>query len=90
VDRGDLGELPLFLAVNSALGADDAMVAAVSWEAGRYVAWKSGDRMCVRARFLLDAPWTTELTAKVLEAWAAKQVDASVEAPGTVVLTSCR
>jgi len=89
-NSGMLGALGLFLLLQDAVSPQEAAAAAVSWEGDLYLAWHDGARTCVTARFLLDTPWTAAFTAKLFARWAAKQVDAHVEAPGTVIVTSCR
>jgi hypothetical protein len=89
-DSGVVGALGLFLMLQSAVPIEDAARAAASWEGDLYVAWHDGSKTCVKARFLLDTPWDAAFTARVLDIWSRRQVDAHVEAPGTVIVQSCR
>jgi hypothetical protein len=89
-DSGMIGALGLYVILQTAVSPNEAALAAGSWEGDMYLAWHDGDRTCVRARFVLDTPWTAAFTAKLLDRWAARQIDATMEAPGTVVITSCR
>jgi hypothetical protein len=54
------------------------------------VAWKDGDKTCVRARFLTESAPTAYPLSLVLKAWVDEQGGGTVEEPGTVLLTSCR
>ena len=90
IDSGMFGELGLLLLLAEAVGPAQAAIAAAPWEADSYVAYEDGDRMCVRLHVLLESPWSSALTAQILEGWADQQIDASVSDLGVVEATSCR
>jgi hypothetical protein len=91
VDEGMFGALALYLVLATVVPSESAAIAAVSWEGDSYMAWRTQDgRTCVKLRFVLATPWQADFTAMVLDEWASRQIDANVEAPGTVLVESCR
>jgi hypothetical protein len=90
IESGMFGALALFLVLETAVSPEEAAVATVAWEGDSFVAWRDGERTCLKVRVLLDAPWDAAFTADLFERWAERQVDASVEAPGTVIVRTCR
>ena len=89
IDKGTLGQYGLLLLLSGNLTDPQLAPAAGGWEGDRYVAWKDGERTCVRARFHMGSPWEAELLAVALAMWADQGRSAVVEAPGTVFVTSC-
>ena len=96
-DHGSIGELGLDLLLqgtvqSGALTAGQASTALQSWSGDRYVAWTSGSRSCVRARFAVPASGAAPL-ATALQRWASRHPGASAT-PGSAsgegpTLTSC-
>jgi hypothetical protein len=72
------------------MGDDLALLAASTWEGDTYVAWRDGDKTCVRARFLTESEPSAFPLAVLLKTWVDNQGGGTVDEPGTVILTSCR
>lgn len=85
-DDGEIGELFLILMLRSELGTDGARRAARGWGGDRYVAWREGDRTCVRMDFVMDDAKETDELAKALGRWARGR-KGSATAGGTSVRT---
>jgi hypothetical protein len=90
IDRGTIGQFGLFVMLRQTMGDELAGLAADTWEGDTYVAWKDGDKTCVRVRFLTESAPSAYPLALVLKAWVDEQGGGTVEEPGTVLLTSCR
>ena len=85
-DDGEIGQLFLALMLRSEIDADDALDAADGWGGDHYVAWKDGDRSCVRMDFVMDSPDDTEELTTALAAWAARR-DGAATATATSLRT---
>ena len=86
-DDGEIGELFLILMLRSDLGTDAARRAAKGWGGDRYVAWRDGDRTCVRMDFVMDDAEETEELMEALRDWAGERKgSASASGPS---LTTC-
>lgn len=85
-DDGEIGQLFLALMLRSEIGDDDALDAADGWGGDHYVAWKDGDRTCVRMDFVMDTPGDTQELTTALAAWAAER-DGAASATGTSLRT---
>jgi hypothetical protein len=90
IDHGVIGQFGLFVMLRQTMGDDLAGLAAATWEGDSYVAWKDGDKTCVRARFLTESAPTAVPLALLLKVWVERQGGGTVEEPGTVILTTCR
>ncbi|HEU4422963.1 MAG TPA: hypothetical protein VFR67_10575 [Pilimelia sp.] len=68
-----------------------AQAAMRGWGGDRYVAWRDGDRRCVRVAFVGDTPHGIDELADALVLWVASRPEAaSVTRPGDrVVLSAC-
>jgi hypothetical protein len=89
-DQGVLGLWGIVLLLEDELGQPDAFAAAQGWGGDWYVAWREGDRTCVRNTFVMDTADDLRQLASGLEDWAAAQDDAEVDrAEASVTLTSC-
>jgi hypothetical protein len=89
IDHGTMGALGMMLILGNEVGYLTAGTAAGTWMGDRYVVWEADGKTCVRDRILLGSPWEAAYVAKVASTWAHAQRDARVEAPGTVLVTSC-
>lgn len=69
-DDGEIGQLFLALMLRNEIDADDAREAADGWGGDHYVAWKDGDRTCVRMDFVMDTPADTAQLTAALADWA--------------------
>ncbi|HYF47019.1 MAG TPA: hypothetical protein VD926_12455 [Acidimicrobiales bacterium] len=90
-DDGMFGQLVLILLLeNGGVSVEDAQRAVLGWGGDQYVAWREGERTCIRVAFATDTPADLpELTAS-LEDWAAAQPDATVTPSSDLVtFTSC-
>jgi hypothetical protein len=89
-DQGVLGLWGVVILLEDEVGTQNAFIAAQGWGGDWYVAWREGDRTCVRTTLVLDtADDLTELTSN-LEDWAAAQDDADVtRGDGSVTFRSC-
>jgi hypothetical protein len=86
VQRGVFGELLLRLVVSKVAGIEAARTAGTGWGGGRYVAWREGAQVCVRATLVMDTAADTEELVGALRQWAAGKPNATVEAePGVPV-----
>jgi hypothetical protein len=89
-DEGAFGAEALFYLVFESAGQLDASEAVLGWGGDAYVAWREGDRTCVRAAFVGDNPQDTDEIADVLTTWATTHDDAQIEQSGDEVqLTAC-
>ena len=86
-DDGEIGQLFLVLMLRSELGLDAAVRAAKGWGGDRYVAWRDGDRSCVRMDFVMDSPKETDELVKSLREWAAARKGSATAAGPS--LTTC-
>lgn len=87
VDEGVLGELGLILVLNEA--GSSGVEAAAGWGVDRYIAWKDGDKTCVRTAVAMDTPKDTNELRASLNALAAKSKAVKVEGTGPLTFTSC-
>jgi hypothetical protein len=85
-DDGEVGELFLVLMLRSELGTGDARRAAKGWGGDRYVAWRQGDRTCIRIGFVMDDAEETGELVKALREWAEARRGSATSA-GTTVTT---
>jgi hypothetical protein len=90
IDRGVIGQFGLYVMLRQTMGDDLALLAASTWEGDTYVAWRDGDKTCVRARFLTESEPSAFPLAVLLKTWVDNQGGGTVDEPGTVILTSCR
>lgn len=72
-DDGEIGELFLLLMLRAELSNDVAREAARGWGGDHYVAWRDGDRTCVRIDFVMDTSEDTAELEDALENWAAER-----------------
>jgi len=86
-DDGEIGQLFLVLMLRSELSDDAARQAATGWGGDRYVAWRDGDRTCVRMDFVMDNPSETDELVRALRDWAGKRRGAASAAGSS--LTTC-
>jgi hypothetical protein len=89
VDRGVLGELVLRLMLET---RDNpvADAAATGWGGDRYVAWRSGNQICLRAHIIMDSPTDVTELRTALTAWAAAHPGARLSGTATMlVLDRC-
>ncbi len=85
-DDGEVGELFLVLMLRSELGTGDARRAAKGWGGDRYVAWRQGDRTCIRIDFVMDDAKETAELVEALREWADGRRGSATSA-GTSVTT---
>lgn len=85
-DEGEIGQLFLQLMLASGLDAGDARRAADGWGGDRFVAWREGERTCLRAVFVMDTPADTAELRSALSRWAAGRPGAAT-ASGTSLRT---
>lgn len=86
-DDGEIGQLFLFLMLESELSANAARDAAEGWGGDRYVAWRDGERTCVRMDFVMDTPSEDDELVRALRDWAGRRRGAAT-AEGSS-LTTC-
>jgi len=86
-DDGEIGQFFLFLMLRSELSDDAARDAAEGWGGDRYVAWRDGDRTCVRMDFVMDNPSENDELVKALRDWAGKRKGTAGAAGSSV--TTC-
>jgi hypothetical protein len=86
-DDGEIGQLFLLLMLQSELPFDPARAASEGWGGDRYVAWRDGERTCVRMEFVMDNPSEDEELVKALRNWAAERKGAASSAGAS--LTTC-
>ena len=88
VRRGVLGQLNLLLMLT---GVDNqtATQAASGWGGDRYVAWRDGDRTCIRSTIVMDNPEDNQQLGPALQKWAAARPAATVQGTGPFTITSC-
>lgn len=86
VQRGVFGELLLRLLVSKVAGIEAARMAGTGWGGGRYVAWREGAQVCVRATLVMDTPADTDELVGALRQWAGGKPNATVDVePGAPV-----
>ncbi|MGH9178727.1 MAG: hypothetical protein ACRD0N_09265 [Acidimicrobiales bacterium] len=85
-DDGEIGELFLSLMLGAGLDQDQADEAAEGWGGDHYVAWRDGDRTCVRMTFVMDTPADTAQLTEALADWAEERGNAAA-ADGTTLRT---
>lgn len=85
-DDGEIGQLFLALMLRAELDDGDARVAADGWGGDHYVAWKDGERTCVRMDFVMDTPADTAQLTTALADWAAER-KSTATATGTSLRT---
>lgn len=91
-DQGTFGELLLFeLLADGGVDTATARDAAIGWGGDQYVAWREGDRTCLRVSFVGDTDTDTDEIGEALTEWAEDHPDAEVTtgAGGRPTLTSC-
>ncbi|MGD9798073.1 MAG: hypothetical protein AB7H43_06860 [Acidimicrobiia bacterium] len=92
IDSGEFGAVGLYLVLAHHLDVPRALSAASGWGGDSYLAYRSGDRVCVRATFVGDEPVDTDALRSALRDWAAAMPAgwATVGDDGSAVtLTSC-
>lgn len=85
-DDGEIGQLFLALMLRAELDDDDADEAAEGWGGDRYVAWRAGDRTCVRMEFVMDTAEDTDELVAALADWARRR-SGSATTSGTSLRT---
>ncbi len=85
-DEGEIGQFFLFLMLRSELSDNAARDASVGWGGDRYVAWRDGERTCVRMDFVMDNPSENDELVKALRSWAGKR-KGTASAAGSSVTT---
>jgi len=89
-DEGVLGLWGVVLLLEEHLGQQEAIKAASGWGGDWYVAWREGDRACVRTTFVMDTNDDLRDLASALDEWAAAEDDAEVDrGDASVTITSC-
>ncbi|HVM09457.1 MAG TPA: hypothetical protein VM345_13400 [Acidimicrobiales bacterium] len=90
IDQGVIGQLGMILILQRILDDDDAFVASDGWGGDRYVAWRSGDKTCVRTNLVMDTATDAREMADALRRAARqrKSIDASIT-PALLTFTSC-
>lgn len=93
-DHGTVGELGRDLLLqdlfaSGVLSLSTVRAATDGWEGDRYVAWTSGSRYCLRARFALRDSASAQALTDALQRWAAVHPGASVMPGAQPALTSC-
>ncbi len=86
-DDGEIGQFFLFLMLRSELSDSAARVAADGWGGDRYVAWRDGERTCVRMDFVMDNPSENAELVRALREWANKRRGAATASGSS--LTTC-
>ena len=88
LDRSPIDESELAAVARGGEDEVDAAVrAAKGWGGDRYVAWRDGDRSCVRMDFVMDSPKETDELVKSLREWAAARKGSATAAGPS--LTTC-
>ncbi|HVL92675.1 MAG TPA: hypothetical protein VM264_04955 [Acidimicrobiales bacterium] len=72
-DDGEIGALFLILMLRAELTDRQAGEAAQGWGGDRYVAWRDGERACVRMSFVMDTPRDADELEDALADWAAER-----------------
>jgi hypothetical protein len=72
-DDGEIGYYFLRLMLGAELSFDAARDASDGWGGDRYVAWRDGDRTCVRMDFVMDSPVDHDQLVRALGEWAARR-----------------
>lgn len=85
-DDGEIGQLFLALMLRAELDDGDADDAAEGWGGDRYVAWRDGDRTCVRMEFVMDTAEDTDELGAALADWARRR-PGTASASGTSLRT---
>ncbi|HSH58338.1 MAG TPA: hypothetical protein VK988_01610 [Acidimicrobiales bacterium] len=86
-DDGEIGQLFLFLMLRSELSDSVARRASDGWGGDRYVAWRDGERTCVRMDFVMDTPSDNDELVRALREWAGKRRGAATASGSS--LTTC-
>jgi len=88
VDDGVLGEFVLSRVLAESAPDAEAAREADGWAGDRYVAWKTGKRMCVRATVVTDSDAEGAELAAGLRQWAGGHAGATVDPAGPAVTFS--
>lgn len=89
-DQGVLGLWGLVVLLGDELGQREAFNAAQGWGGDWYVAWRDGDRTCVRNTFVMDSRRDLDELEAGLDDWAASQDDVEVQREGaSLTFTAC-
>jgi hypothetical protein len=89
-DQGVLGLWGVVLLLEDELGTQDAFTAAQGWGGDWYVAWREGERTCVRTTLVMDDAKELRELESALDEWTAAQDDADVQrGDGQVTFRSC-
>jgi hypothetical protein len=91
IDDGGFGALTLYLMLAQRLDAKRALDAASAWSGDAYVAYRTGERVCVRATFTGENVAGKDLLVAALSEWAgpARDVAQVLELGETVTLNAC-
>ncbi|MEZ5169257.1 MAG: hypothetical protein R3A49_00745 [Acidimicrobiia bacterium] len=83
IDDGEFGILALTMMIGDRVGAPEAVDTALAWRGDGYVAYRSGDEVCVDAVFVGAGDEGTSLIERNLSAWAATMPTGSATASST-------
>ncbi|HET9443479.1 MAG TPA: hypothetical protein VFO65_09150 [Acidimicrobiales bacterium] len=88
IDEGVLGEVGLILFLREGVGSG-AIAAAEGWGGDRYVAWRDGDRACVRTVIAMDTPADATELRRALDRMARQDDGLTVRGREVITVTSC-
>jgi hypothetical protein len=90
LESGVFGQLALQIILGAAVNASVAQTAAAGWAGDWFVAWRDGNRVCLRADFVMDSGKDTNELRDALTKWAQKRPSGKVANNGEAVeVTSC-
>jgi hypothetical protein len=91
VDDGGFGALTLYLMLAQRIDPERALAASSAWGADAYVAYRSGERVCVRATFAGEDAAGKDRIVAALSEWVGDSREAAqvVERGRTVTLNAC-
>lgn len=89
VSQGVLGQLTLALMLAEVVDGATAEAAADGWGGDRYVAWRNGDKTCVRLAVVMDGPEHSSELQQALSEWVAARPGAVVDGTGPFTVTRC-
>lgn len=87
---GMFGQMALLVILTEGMDFESAVVAADGWGGDQYVAWRTGDRSCVRFDMVMDSPLDQRELNTGLRSWAKAHGSATVAtAGGATRMTAC-
>lgn len=90
IDDDMFGQLFLFLVLREEIDDDEARDAAAGWGGDHYVAWRDGERTCIRVTFVMDSTRDLSELTGALARWARARPAADLDAdPRSATLTTC-